>query len=1745
MMRAAAAVALGAAVAQLSPLGSRTVLADATWTGATSQDWNTGTNWDTNPPTGNFTINTATGNYPTLSTTSAFTPVDLIIGSNGNSGRLDQSGGTLSLANTGTNGNWMFVGRGGGTGTYNLTGSGSLAVGKLWLGGMVYDENGTGTVTVNTSGSITASSTDANGGFGGQTSASVIVGWGSFPSGSSTATLNLQNGTINANAGSTNGLGMYVGAWGSHGTVNQTGGTINTSQLSVGRWFGTGVMNITNGTVNASSGVWLARGGAAGDSIYGTMNVNNGGVVNSEADFVTAFAGDGGTPASAGILNIDTGGTVNVGTTTERWFIVNQWDTVQGQVNVNGGTLNLNANTDLRFSTGNGTGTSVVNLNSGAITGYSGNKADLPSPATNSNVVDLNRAGAAVNNTFNLNGGTLTISQVITTNDTGTVALNFNGGTLKANADTANFVNLGGATQVANVRNGGAIIDSNGHNVTIVQPLVHSTISGDNATDGGLTKNGAGVLTLTGNHTYNGPTTINGGALAVNGSLASSVTVAAGNSFTAGGASTVSGLSFPGAATFTLDLGTQAAGNPAVLNVTNALNIGSGTVTLNVNHTGPIGSGTYALATAGSITGNTANLTLGTIQGLNATRQTATLGTTGTTLSLTINGAVPIWHGLTSTNWSTNTADTAWNVNGTDSFFLNGDVVLFNDTASSGTVNVVGTVNPTSMTFDNSTVNYTVGGSGTIGGTASLTKLGTGTLTIANANTYSGGTTMSAGQLNINNNAALGTGTLTTTAAVTVDNTSASPVAITNPVKLGGNLTVGGTTDLALNGAVTGTGNLVKNGAAKLTVGGNSTYAGTTTVSSGTLAVTGSLTGSTGVFVNGGGNVTVGGTLSTTFGQVNNGSVTVAGGTLNDTGDLWMARGNGGAGDLQVQSGGTVNGNVILIGGGDSPTNIANGTGSVATGGTINTTRWLVIGHSGATGSSGSFAVNGGTVNVRTTGTQGNIEVGTWDNIASTFDINSGNVNLLNNSAIVSGAQGPHTGTSVTNQNGGNVTFYSDAGTTIGGTGAVLLGAAGTGNHTYNLNGGVLTTPAVRKDSGGATGTFNFNGGTLKATPNSTTLLRGLSRVNVRNGGAIIDTNGANVSVNQMLEHSNVSGDNATDGGFTKTGAGTLRLGGVASYTGGTVISGGTLQLPTGAAPLPVGSYSFDNVLNGTTPVTSGSLSDGYVVKNGGSGTGMDGVVNNNDNLFGAGTPGGSIVAGKFGNALSLDGTGSSIDIASKIVDQAGGGTWTLSTWIKTTTVGSTMLSKNGGGITWANGHSVFYLGSNPIGSTGSLPTAVRNGGNFLQGDPAPVSLTEGGPNGDGVWRMVTFVDNGGTKSIYVDGVLVPLTQTAFNNADTATLTRLGFNVDSFASSDGNAHFAGLLDEMKFYDTALTASQIQSLFASNAIAGGGQQYLPTGTAVSIPVSGATLDLNGNNQVIGSLSGVAGSSVALGAGSLTFGGDNTSTTFAGAINGTGGITKAGTGTVTLSGANTYAGATTATGGKLVLGASLTTSSALAANGGTIEVAAGAAPAGDKIIKTASVSASGGGTVDLKNNKMILTGNAASGVRSLISSGQLSTTATAPAGKTAGLGYAQGDDSTISGLGGSLGGESFTAADTIVKFTYFGDADLDGDVDGVDVGKWATNFTGSGGSTAKVWTQGDWDYDGDVDGVDVGRWATNFTGSGGGVLDIPGAEPAAVKILDSMGFTVVPEPTSLGLLGVAGLALSRRRRRQRGA
>jgi autotransporter-associated beta strand protein len=105
-------------------------------------------------------------------------------------------------------------------------------------------------------------------------------------------------------------------------------------------------------------------------------------------------------------------------------------------------------------------------------------------------------------------------------------------------------------------------------------------------------------------------------------------------------------------------------------------------------------------------------------------------------------GGNNIWDTATSSNWNSGAATTVFHAL---------DNVTFNDNNGSATgrysVTLNTTVSPGSVTVNNSGGNYTIGGAGSIGGTGSLTKSGTGTLTLSTPNTYTGGTNVSNGRL--------------------------------------------------------------------------------------------------------------------------------------------------------------------------------------------------------------------------------------------------------------------------------------------------------------------------------------------------------------------------------------------------------------------------------------------------------------------------------------------------------------------------------------------------------------------------------------------------------------------------------------------------------------------------------------------------------------------------------------------------------------------------------------------------------------------------------------------------------------------------------------------------------------------------------------------------------------------------------------------------------------------------------------
>ena len=279
----------------------------------------------------------------------------------------------------------------------------------------------------------------------------------------------------------------------------------------------------------------------------------------------------------------------------------------------------------------------------------------------------------------------------------------------------------------------------------------------------------------------------------------------------------------------------------------------------------------------------------------------------------------------------------------------------------------------------------------------------------------------------------------------------------------------------------------------------------------------------------------------------------------------------------------------------------------------------------------------------------------------------------------------------------------------------------------------------------------------------------------------------------------------------------------------------------------------------------------------------------------------------------------------------------------------------------------------------------------------------------------------------------------------------------------------------------------------------------------------------------------------------------------------GFVKSGANTLTLGGTNTYTGSTTVAGGTLEVSptGSIDTSPAITVDStgalltnhilttsltinGTATINANGGTAGASKVETLIMGT--GSQLNLKNNDLVFGTGSLTDVRAQIKLGLSGISNTAAAsGITSdmmtfgvhGFGYASGSDPNLNPiLGGSLSGQSYDADSVLVKFTYRGDADLDGDSDLDDLGYWANSFTGDLGlgplaSPTTLWTQGDWDYDGDTDLDDLGFWSSTFTGDlGGGGLSVyaPNAPDGAIAALAQMGIKAVPEPGTMSLIGI---------------
>ena len=189
----------------------------------------------------------------------------------------------------------------------------------------------------------------------------------------------------------------------------------------------------------------------------------------------------------------------------------------------------------------------------------------------------------------------------------------------------------------------------------------------------------------------------------------------------------------------------------------------------------------------------------------------------------------------------------------------------------------------------------------------------------------------------------------------------------------------------------------------------------------------------------------------------------------------------------------------------------------------------------------------------------------------------------------------------------------------------------------------------------------------------------------------------------------------------------------------------------------------------------------------------------------------------------------------------------------------------------------------------------------------------------------------------------------------------------------------------------------------------------------------------------------------------------------------------------------------TAGKLIINAAgdLPASHAVSITGGVLELAANT---GGETLSSLSISPNG--AMDIGNNHVILSdpsGSIDATIRDYLINGYNngnwngtgatggSIITSSATGTKYGIGYADGANGGISGI---------TSGQLEVKYTLYGDANLDGSVNSIDFGDMAANF----GKSGKVWDQGDFNYDGAVNSIDFGLLAGNFGKSVGGNADV---------------------------------------------
>ncbi|MEI6604310.1 MAG: autotransporter-associated beta strand repeat-containing protein [Verrucomicrobiota bacterium] len=981
-------------------------------------------------------------------------------------------------------------------------------------------------------------------------------------------------------------------------------------------------------------------------------------------------------------------------------------------------------------------------------------------------------------------------------------------------------------------------------------------IANNGSGTGSLTKMGTGALTLTGTNTYTGATNINGGTI----NFTTLANLGAGTAINFNGGT----LQYASSSTIDITTRTVTLGSSGGMIDTGGNNITFANALAGGGSFSKTGNGTLTLSAVNSMGNITVNV---------GTLQLGVAGATPATSNLILNSnAIFDIHGFDATvaNLSSNSAL----------------AMVINSAA--GTKNTLTVSSNTSTTY----AGVLADNAGS-GGTLALNKIGTNTLTLSGTNTYSYGTTIGAGTLSISSDTNLGAIPGTATAGNVVISGGATLATSTNlTINANRGLAIGpggataatlapaaGTT-LTYNGIIansgTATGGLTKsNTSGTLVLGGANTYVGDTTISGGTLKITTAAAIPSGT---GKGNVSVSGTL-----DLNGNAISING----LTGAGTLTSGVAGAVSISVggnDAGGTFSG---VINNGNGTLSVAKtGAGTIILSGTSTYTGGTTI-----SGGSLSISSDGNLGAVPGTATPANLVIngGTLTTSASmTLNANRG---IAVGPAGGSGSGSIAVGSGTTLTYGGiiaNNTGGSGGLTKTNTTGNLILSGANTYSGDTTISGGTLQLGNVAAiPSGSGRGNLILASGSTLDLCNFSPTLNGFS-------GAGTITNSLTGSLTLSVGDNNAAGTYSgviQDGNgsisLAKIGSGTQTLGGLSTYSGDTTVSNGILQLGISAA-IPSGLGKGNLVLNGSL-----DLAGFFTTINGLSGSGS---VTNRSITASTLTVGSndqtSIFAGNIQNGI---GNVALTKVGAGVLTLSGSNTYSGPTTIATGTlaIGSnTGLSPNS--TVTINGPSGF-LDVNGFNATmdGLLGT-----GTITNNGASDATLTAGAAGGSSTFSGV-IQDGSKVLSLTKSGV--------------GTLTLNGINTYSGTTTISN----GTLSVANPGAGGNLGSASSAIVLGDAINKGTLSYssnadLSYTRGLTVNAGGGEMDITSTGKTLTLMTGGVSTS-----GTYTLGGAGNAVINS-VISGTGGFTKANTGTLLLGSANTYCGDTTISSGTLQLG-----------------------------------------------------------------------------------------------------------------------------------------------------------------------------------------------------------------------------------